>query len=206
MYSKRTGLILGFHGCDKITVDRLLNTDEEFIESNNDYDWLGHGIYFWENSPTRALEFAEFLKAHPERNKKTSIKTPAVLGAVIDLGYCLDLVEFENLKLLKIAYEFLKESYVKSDLSIPQNKNIGCNNDLLLRKLDCAVIEILHKINELDKKRPFDSVRAVFIEWDELYPNAGFKEKNHIQICIRNPNCIKGVFLPRKIVEKFNNV
>ncbi|HYE54151.1 MAG TPA: hypothetical protein VD996_04880 [Chitinophagaceae bacterium] len=25
----------------------------------------------------------------------------------------------------------------------------------------------------------------------------GFHEKNHIQLCIRNPNCIKGYFLPR---------
>jgi hypothetical protein len=25
-------------------------------------------------------------------------------------------------------------------------------------------------------------------EGEELYPSAGFKEKNHVQICIRNPN------------------
>jgi hypothetical protein len=44
---------------------------------------------------------------------------------------------------------------------------------------------------------PFDSVRGVFIEGQPLYPGAGFHDKNHIQICIRNPNCIKGLFLPR---------
>jgi hypothetical protein len=29
-----------------------------------------------------------------------------------------------------------------------------------------------------------------------LYPNAGFKEKNHIQICVRTPGSIKGFFRP----------
>jgi hypothetical protein len=30
---------------------------------------------------------------------------------------------------------------------------------------------------------------------------AGILEKSHIQICIRNLNCIKGVFLPRKEID-----
>jgi hypothetical protein len=44
------------------------------------------------------------------------------------------------------------------------------------------------------KERLFDSVGGVFVEGKELYPSAGFREKNHIQLCIRNPNCIKGYF------------
>ena len=35
--------------------------------------------------------------------------------------------------------------------------------------------------------------------------NAGFAEKNHIQICVCNPNCIKGYFLPREIDMKYPN-
>ena len=53
---------------------------------------------------------------------------------------------------------------------------------------------------------PFDSVRGVFWEGKELYKNAGFREKDHIQICIRNPNCIKGYFLPRELDNAFNKV
>ena len=45
---------------------------------------------------------------------------------------------------------------------------------------------------------PFDSVRGVFFEGENLYPNAGFKAKNHIQVCVRNPNCIKGFFRVRE--------
>lgn len=49
----------------------------------------------------------------------------------------------------------------------------------------------------------FDTVREVFVEGDELYPIAGFKEKNHIQICVRNLNCIKGYFNPLKKHPEF---
>ena len=44
-----------------------------------------------------------------------------------------------------------------------------------------------------------------FWEGQKLYPNAGFREKNHIQICVCNPNCIKGYFLPRGINQDYPN-
>lgn len=42
----------------------------------------------------------------------------------------------------------------------------------------------------------YDSVRGVFEEGLEPYPGSAFKEKTHIQVCVRNPNCIKGYFAP----------
>jgi hypothetical protein len=66
---------------------------------------------------------------------------------------------------------------------------------------------ILEQINE-DKEttgyselKLFDSARGVFTEGGPAYPGAGILEKSHIQICIRNSNCIKGFFLPRKEKE-----
>ena len=100
MYSTKTGLILGFHGCDESIINDILLGKEDLKQSNNTYDWLGHGIYFWENSPSRAVEFAKFLKNNPQR-ARTPIKTPSVIGAVIDLGYCLDFTDYSNLQLLK---------------------------------------------------------------------------------------------------------
>lgn len=75
----------------------------------------------------------------------------------------------------------------------------GINGDLLLRYLDCAVIKALHDFNKTMNFQEYDSVKAAFWEGEELYPSAGFREKNHIQICIRNPKCILGYFLPRNI-------
>jgi hypothetical protein len=195
MYSTRSGLILGFHGCDQSVVDQVINGQDCLKFSENIYDWLGHGIYFWDNSPSRAKEYAFFLK------KENKVEQPAVIGAVIDLGFCLDLLDFDNLQLLKLGYEVLRNSRNSSEF--PENKTGRNSNDLLLRNLDCAVINSLHEVRkgneDEEAMQPFDSVRGVFWEGNDIYPNAGFKEKNHIQICVRNPNCIKGFFIPREL-------
>ncbi|MEY2830435.1 MAG: hypothetical protein RIQ33_2293 [Bacteroidota bacterium] len=203
MYSTIPGLILGFHGCDQSVADKVLNGKTFLENSENNYDWLGHGIYFWENSPSRALEFAQHLKNNPQQSNRP-IKKPAVIGAIINVGFCLDLLDYKNLQLLKEGYEVLKSSGFAAE--IRQNKAVSGTKDLLLRYLDCAVIETLHTVRKISKEQPFDSVRGVFWEGNKLYDTAGFREKNHIQICIRNPNCIKGFFLPRQLDKRFVKV
>ena len=74
------------------------------------------------------------------------------------------------------------------------------------RNLDCAVIEILHSTNKTLDKTSYNSVRGVFFEGNELYPGAGFKEKNHIQICVRDTKCIKGYFKPLEEIKGANAV
>ena len=202
MYSTKPGLVFAFHGCDKEVCERVLNGKAQLVPSENEYDWLGNGIYFWDGNLKRAWQFAEELKKLPRSNKQ-NITNPAVLGAVIDLGDCLDLVNSEHLELLKESYKKLEISSRILGLKLPHNKKGKDSGDLLLRNLDCFVIENLHK-----RRLPlsFDSVRGVFWEGEELYHNAGFKEKNHIQICIRNPNCIKGYFLPRSLDAAYKKV
>ena len=92
MYSHKYNLIIGFHGCDEKIRDKIVACSTTMEPSDNDYDWLGHGLYFWENNQERALEWAQLLKENPQSGK-SKITTPAVLGAVIDLGYCLDLLK-----------------------------------------------------------------------------------------------------------------
>ena len=50
-----------------------------------------------------------------------------------------------------------------------------------------------------EKGQMFDTVYGYFQEGQDAFEGAGIKEKSHIQICVHNPNCIKGYFLPRKI-------
>lgn len=123
----------------------------------------------------------------------------------MDLGYCFDLTDSVFLSELKRAYDVFVDFYSETGLPLPQNTDIGESKDKLIRKLDCAVIQTAHKINRDANKRPYDSVKGVFWEGNPLYPNAGFAEKNHIQIFVCNPNCIKGYFLPRSIDKNFPN-
>ncbi len=193
MYDVLPSFVLGFHGCDKSVAERVFAGKASLKISQNDYDWLGHGVYFWENNPQRALEWARLLKRNPKRSKER-VRHPAVVGAVIDLRSCVNLLDARFIRLMKASYENLKVLREQAGMEMPVNKSVGGSKDLLLRWLDCAVIEMLHSIRGADGQVPFDSARGVFVEGEPVYPGAGINEYNHIQVCIRNPGCIKGYF------------
>jgi hypothetical protein len=181
-----TSFILGYHGCDAKVAKKLIE-GEPFRKSENDYDWLGPGIYFWEANPQRTLSFArEVRKRDPAK-----IRTPAVVGAVVELGLCLDLASEAGIKQAEAAYAALVELYKTADTPLPKNQG---GPDELLRKLDCAVISQLHEIRQAHDQPPVDTVRGIFTEGEEIYPTAGFKAKTHCQVCVCNPLQIKGVF------------
>ncbi len=202
MYLTRPNLILGFHGCEKDVQERLLKDISYFKESHEDFDWLGHGMYFWENNPQRALFWAQSKK------KAGTLNEPGVIGAVIDLGYCFDLLDSTNISILKKCYDLFITESEQLNNPIPKNKEHPKikSKEKVLRYLDCAVIQYTHKFLDEKGELPFDSVRAAFIEGDPIYPDAGFNEKTHIQVCIINPNCIKGFFLPRQRNPGFKQV
>lgn len=188
MYEKLPNLVFGFHGCNKDTYEKVLYKHKDLKKSDNKYDWLGNGIYFWENSYQRAYEWAE-----------KRYENPAVLGAIIDLGRCLNLTDDHTSSILRRGYEMLKIKCETTDNDMPQNRSGKSKTDILLRDLDCAVIQQIHEYNSETKQPGYDSVRGVFEEGEEVYPGSALREKMHIQLCIVNPNCIKGFFSPRKV-------
>jgi len=195
LYSSKPAYVLGFHGLDEEIGKRVLNGETELRHSRNSYDWLGHGVYFWENSPERAYQFAEQIS----QRHNTTVKKPFVIGAVIDLGNCLDLLDKLWLDFLHNAYDLMVLGLHEAGNELPTNSAFGINDfDFKKRELDCAVIRYAVELAEKKKKIKFDSVRAAFWEGEELYPKAGFRSHNHIQLSIMNPDCIKGIFLPRK--------
>jgi hypothetical protein len=196
VYSRLPSFVLGFHGCDRVVGEAILSGKIDLNPSQNDYDWLGSGAYFWENNPERALDFARML-AGMKRRSVSNIREPFVLGAVLDLGHCLNLLDHRALVVLREQYDELAKFFHEAGLELPTNSPLRSGEDLILRRLDRAVIESLHLRREKLSLPPYDSVRGVFLEGPELYPNAGFRAKNHIQICIRNPRCVLGYFRPR---------
>jgi hypothetical protein len=198
LYTTRSNLILGFHGCERSEQLKLISDPSYIRASNESFDWLGHGMYLWENNPSRGLLWAE------QKKKAGRLKEPSVIGAVIDLGRCLDLLDSSKIELLKQCYTLFKTESENLDNPIPTNVDHpkSGSHDRDLRYLDCAVIEYTHSFLKRENQYPFDSVRAAFIEGDPIYPGAGFNDKTHIQLCIINPDCIKGFFLPRRKYKK----
>ncbi|HUB24535.1 MAG TPA: hypothetical protein VL992_03825 [Tepidisphaeraceae bacterium] len=191
MDSASTSFVLGYHGCDRDIAERILSGKQYLGQSHNDYDWLGDGIYFWEHNARRAFEFA--LELRDRKTRSRNIKRPAVVGAIVDLGVCLNLLDSRFIEMVRNAHRNLEKLAIASGAEMPQNTK---GDDLLLRPLDCAVIRHLHNTREDEEEEPFDTVRAAFVEGERLYPNAGFAAKNHIQICVRNHASIKGYFRP----------
>jgi len=179
-------IVLAYHGCDE-RVGRALLAGKPFRESNNDYDWLGGGIYFWEANPHRALSFAR------EQSRRGRVKKPFVVGAALTLGNCIDTLNEESIRMIAAAQKKLVRTCRLSGAPLP--RNVG-GPDLLLKRLDCAVIMALHEMLEDAGLPRADSLRGLYYEGKRLYARSSFYEKSHVQICIRNPDCIKGVFLP----------
>jgi hypothetical protein len=186
VHSLSGGLVLGYHGCDAAVGEKLL-AGEPFSLSANTWDWLGPGAYFWEANPKRGFDFASELKAR--KYKHNRIDRPFVVGAVINLGLCLDLTTKAGIDIVLDAHRRLIEIYAKAERPPPLNAQ-----SLLQRDLDCAVIEQVHIVREERAAAPIDTVKGVFIEGPPVYLGSGFFEKTHIQIAVRNLNCIKGVF------------
>jgi hypothetical protein len=185
LHQLAASFVLGYHGCNHSTGERLLK-GEAFRPSQNAYDWLGPGIYFWEANPKRGLQFAR----EAARRSNSKVAKPFVVGAVISMGHCLDLTTTAGVEWVRTAYEALAK-FTAAGLreEFPQNKT-----DSLLRPLDCAVIQMVHSIRKSRDEEPIDTVKGIFIEGEPVYPTSGFYEKTHIQIAVCNPECIKGVF------------
>jgi len=190
--------ILGYHGCDRKVGEGLLSGNKEIRPSKNPYDWLGAGAYFWENSYPRALAWAESLKKNPSASKM-KVYEPFVVGAIIDPGNCLDLSEAGCLDILRTAYRPFAETMSASGTSMPINEPAHSNDqDLVKRKLDCAVVNFLHQLREEAKETPFDTVRCPFMEGGPLFAGSKFSSRTHVQLCVRHPSKnIIAYFRPR---------
>jgi hypothetical protein len=180
-------IVVGYHGCTERFAGELLlgkKTISDWRPSANDWDWLGHGIYFWEHAPERALRWAR------ERFGSRR-QVPAVIGAYLQLGRCFDLLNEAITSLLGATHERLVQTFTQEGLSLPLNRGPRGKR----RELDCLVINTC-----IDELRPrgteYDTVRGAFLEGEPVYPGAGFSRESHIQVAVRNPDCILGVFRP----------
>lgn len=181
-------LTIGYHGCARDVGMRAVLKEEDLQPQNKAYHWLGDGIYFWENDPHRALEWAQ------EKASRDELQDPFVIGAVIDLGRCLDINLRESQSLLIGSYESLKVEFASIGKPLPMNRKArGDDRDIAVRRyLDCAVINRLN----LSVTAGFDTVRGLFVEGDPIFEGAQIYHKTHSEIAVRSINCIKGYFLP----------
>lgn len=186
--------VIGYHGTKKSTALKIIQGECGFEPSENDDDWLGHGIYFWEYAPQQAFLWA---KQRKKKSRWPEEEEVAVLASMIRLGFCFDLLDPENVKTLGGYYQARQQTLNES----PDLKPVS--NVMSQKRLNCAVFNFAYETLESDGK-PLDTCRAVFVpttKTDRIWPGSGINAHAHIQICVRNPECILGTWLVKPTEE-----
>jgi len=171
--------VVAYHGTTAYQADRLVG-GYPFKPSSNTDDWLGGGIYFWEYAPKQAWWWARKFK---------NFDKPAVVGAMIRLGNCLDLLDPENVQSLKGLHAAMMKKWQQTGAVIPQNGNQHKN-------LDCAILNHFYTLAS-DATRSIDTTRAVYVPTESAkraWKRSWIYEEAHIQICVRSPQNILAVW------------
>lgn len=173
--------IIGYHGTDQKTAERILS-GEPFRPSTKDYDWLGTGVYFWEYGYDRAVRWAE----------ENYGDSPAVVGALIQLGSCYDLLDTRFTHDLADGAALFDEQW-SGDAPRPQNRGRGRK----ARFLDCAVINWwLTQLQAVEDGPTYQTVRCGFNEGEPVYAGMEILRESHVQVAVRDLESILGVFRP----------
>jgi hypothetical protein len=91
--------VYGYHGTSQTKAASILKNG--FLASDNDYNWLGTGIYFFQDAPMRAKQWA--IEQHPQE--------PAVICARIQLDNCIDLFDVKMLDINKSFANVTQEQF-----------------------------------------------------------------------------------------------
>jgi hypothetical protein len=191
--------VIGYHGTGLSTALRIVNRVEGFRWSRRAFDWLGHGIYFWEHAPRQARDWARLRQRQLARKKNPTaddlrrMNEPiAVVASMIRLGFCFDLLDPDNVEYLVSVHDRFRETLEMSGVPLPQNHR-------KYRRLDCAVFEHAYRlIDELPDHPSVDSTRGVYVPAGgdrRVWGSSWISRDTHIQLCVRNPACILGTWL-----------
>jgi len=169
-------LVLGFHGTSIAAAKAVLESG--FQLSNNAYDWLGDGVYFFQDAPNRAWEWAR------ERYSSNA----AVIGAEIFLIDCMDFLDTNWTSMMPSVYNRYLEYIKRAGIPVPRQTR-GAH------RLDREVINYSAGVLR-DQGIIISSVRAAFNEGRPVYPDSHLFDKAHVQIAVRDVGrCIRRIWL-----------
>jgi hypothetical protein len=163
-------MALGYHGTSELAARAILN--EGFHSSDNDYDWLGRGIYFWQDGRARAWEWA--TQQHGQNG--------AVIGAVIHLEDCIDLLDIGWEGVIGSAYRIMRANYRATHQLLPVQRG-GAH------RRDCAVINNAVR-SYASQGKMIRSVRSAFQEGRPMYYRSSLFDRSHVQIAVRDQSVI----------------
>jgi hypothetical protein len=155
---------MGFHGSDVERCEQICSNTRYHI-SNSEEEWLGNGIYFFENDIAQAEYWCTTVKQYNEWG---------IVKSDIEATVVIDMLLIENIRLFERVAKEVKNKYLKL-------------KDGTKRKIVDAVI-----FNMMYALQAYDMVRCVF---DATYIKVSLERSRikpmQIQLCVRHRDCIK---------------
>lgn len=152
---------------------------EGFRQSDNNYDWLGPGAYFWQDAPNRALDWA----------KKHHSSSPAVVRSLIrfEKEQAMDLLDIEWFDTLQEGYPLFVQQYRRRDFSLPTQDPRMSKKHVL----DHAFLKYASSYFQKSGSRKISIIRAAFTEGVPIFETSAIYNRSHVQIAVRDLTCIK---------------
>lgn len=155
----------GYHVTEKNNAE-IICSENNFIDSRDDDDWLGEGVYF----------FADFISETKYYAKAKRIKNPVIIVADINTDRALNLIDPENYNQFLEIHAKIKERYKK--------RKDGKKRKLLNK----VVLELMYKLEK------YEVVVCIFeapyrknkVDRTNIMPH-------HIQVCVREHACISSI-------------
>ena len=171
---QRVPVVRGYHGTSATQAAVIVR--DGFRPSDNDYDCLGNGVYFFENGLVQARTWAK--RMHPSE--------PAVVQADIRLEDCLDLKDRLGWVplLTRVHSELLRVSRQQGRV-LPRQTGDA-------HRLDHAVIESTVAMLEREGMQ-VRAIRGVFAEGPPAFPGSFLNEGSHVQVAVRDTDLIGNV-------------
>ena len=168
---------------------RVVSGEISILRSENEFDWLGNGIYYWEYAPKQAWAWADRKRKNEHWPRDEEV---AVVASMIRLGFCFDLLDPDNTHEIKACY---REYLIFCErLGQEPRKNYQHR-----KYLDCAVFQLAYAAFKRDGIQ-VDSSRSVYVPTGprrRAWKSSSVSEDAHIQLCIRNDDCILGSWLAK---------
>lgn len=164
---------VGHHGTSIANAKRILA--DGFASSTNRYDWLGHGTYFFQEAPNRALSWA----------KEKFAEGGCVVEATICLDGYIDLLDINWSKFLAEVHDRYIEVRRGGGDSPPVQRG-GVHG------LDCAILNFAVDLLYEDGLK-IKGVRGAFQEGHAIFPNSALFSLSHVQIAVLDHSSIEQI-------------
>ena len=180
-------VVTGFHAGKRSALERAVN-GMRLTWSVQRREWLGYGVYFWVWSEEHAHRWINI--GYQKGIDWWSDEEPAILEAEIHLGRTLNMTEPSGFQHAATARDSLEAIARAQGWTLPKNHRF-VDGVPLNRDYDCLLYNQIHANQAILGKPEFDTVIAAFEDGGLLSPGSSIRSTSHIQVAVRNHNCIK---------------